>query len=66
MSALTEILLAIFAMGIAGGMIYYAYTTYIVKNTLALEDDEITSGLHRLLWKNTVLMNCMKISSDDL
>jgi NADH-quinone oxidoreductase subunit L len=51
MDALTETILAIIAMAIAGGMIYYAYSTYIQKGTLALEDEEIPAGLHRLLWK---------------
>jgi NADH-quinone oxidoreductase subunit L len=51
MSALTEVILALVAMAIASGMIYYAYTTYITKNTMALEDDDIPAGIHRLLWK---------------
>jgi NADH-quinone oxidoreductase subunit L len=51
MDVYTEVILAIIAMAVAGGMIYYAYSTYILKGNLALEDDEIPSGLHRLLWK---------------
>ncbi|MEY2939010.1 MAG: NADH-quinone oxidoreductase subunit [Bacteroidota bacterium] len=51
LDATAEIILAIVAMAIAGGMIYYAYNTYVSKGNRALEDDEIQSGLHQLLLK---------------
>lgn len=49
MSATTEAILAVVAMGMAIVMILYARNIYITKNTRALEDDEIESGLHRTL-----------------
>jgi NADH-quinone oxidoreductase subunit L len=48
LSASTEVILALVAMGAAAGMIYYAYTIYVKRNTRALEDDEVEGGLHRL------------------
>jgi NADH-quinone oxidoreductase subunit L len=38
-------------MAIAGMMILFAYNMYIKKATPVLEDAEINSPLHRLLWK---------------
>lgn len=51
LDATAEIALALISMAIAGGMIYYAYSTYISKGVHPLEDNEIESGIHRLLWK---------------
>lgn len=51
LDATAEIALALISMAIAGGMIYYAYSTYIAKGVQPLEDNEIESGIHRLLWK---------------
>jgi NADH-quinone oxidoreductase subunit L len=51
MDATTEMILALVAMGIAGGMIYFAYNTYVAKGINALEDEEINSDLHKLLLK---------------
>ncbi len=51
LDATAEIALALISMAIAGGMIYYAYRTYIAKGLQPLEDNEIESGIHRLLWK---------------
>lgn len=49
LSASTEVILALVAMGAAAAMIYYAYIIYVKRNTRALEDDEVAGGLHRLL-----------------
>ena len=49
MSAATETILALVAMALAIIMILYARNVYITKNTRALEDDEIESGLHHTL-----------------
>ena len=51
LDATAEIALALISMAIAGGMIYFSYNTYIAKGIQPLEDNEIESGLHRLLWK---------------
>jgi len=51
MSVATEIALALISMAIAGMMILFAYNMYIKKATPVLEDAEINSPLHRLLWK---------------
>jgi len=49
LSATAEIILALVAMGIAAGVIYYAYLVYVKRATPALEDDEIESGIHQTL-----------------
>jgi NADH-quinone oxidoreductase subunit L len=51
LDATAEIALALISMAIAGGMIYYAFSTYITKGVQPLEDNEIESGIHRLLWR---------------
>lgn len=51
LDATAEIALALISMAIAAGMIYYAYNLYIQKGTAPLEDNEISGGMHRLLWK---------------
>lgn len=48
LSVSAEIILALIAMAIAGGLIYYAHLVYIKKNSPALEDEEVGGGLHRL------------------
>ncbi|MFM9005255.1 MAG: proton-conducting transporter membrane subunit, partial [Flavobacteriales bacterium] len=49
MSVTTEIILMILATVIAVGSIYYAWSVYVKNNTLADEDDEVTSFTHKLL-----------------
>ena len=51
LDATAEIAMALISMAIAAGMIYYAYNLYIQKGTAPLEDNEISGGMHRLLWK---------------
>jgi NADH-quinone oxidoreductase subunit L len=49
MSVTTEIILMLLATVIAVGSIYYAWSVYVKNNTLADEDDEVTSFTHKLL-----------------
>ncbi len=51
MSVATEIALALISMAVAGLMILLAYNIYIKNATAVLEDNEINSPLHKLLWK---------------
>ena len=50
MDVTMEIIIALATMGIAVAMIFYARSIYVVKGTKALEDKDIKSPLHSLLY----------------